>query len=201
MKKSPFYLPRQNQDVDSRIVVALERISEAFRVLLWKESKENALSPIQIQLLIFLLFHDQDKCKVSYLAGEFNMTKATISDSVKVLLAKELVEKAPDLNDTRSFTLSLTPDGRKVAEKSSIFTSSIERPIEKLSPEQKQAMLNGLFKLIHDLNKSGVITLQRMCFNCSNYQSDKGTHYCNLLKTTLVESELRVDCPEHQMAV
>ena len=197
--KSPFYLPRQNQNVDSRIVVALERISEAFRVLLWKESKENSLSPIQIQLLIFLLFHDLEKCKVSYLAGEFNMTKATISDSVKVLLAKKLVDKVPDLNDTRSFSLSLTPEGRKVAEKASIFSSSIEKPIEKLNPDQKKAMLNGLLKLIQELNKSGVITVQRMCFSCSNFQSDKGSHYCNLLKSELAESEIRVDCPEHQM--
>ncbi len=199
MKESPFYLPKQNQDVDSRIVVALERISEAFRVLLWKESKENALSPIQIQLLIFLLFHDQDKCKVSYLASEFNMTKATISDSVKVLLTKKLVNKLPDLNDTRSFTLSLSPKGRQIAEKASVFSSQIEEPIEKLSIEQKQVMLNGLLKLIHDLNKSGVITLQRMCLNCANYQSNKGIHYCNLLKAELAESEIRVDCPEHQM--
>ncbi len=199
MKQSPFYLPQQNQSVNSRIVVALERISEAFRVLLWKESKENALSPIQIQLLIFLMFHDQDKCKVSYLASEFNMTKATISDSVKVLLTKKLVNKLPDLNDTRSFTLSLSPKGRQIAEKASVFSSQIEEPIEKLSIGQKQAMLNGLLKLIHDLNKSGVITLQRMCFNCANYQSEKGIHYCKLLKAELAESEIRVDCPEHQM--
>jgi hypothetical protein len=72
--KSPFDLNQQNKKVESKIVVALERISEAFRVLLWNESKENALSPIQIQILIFLLFHSDEMCKVSYLAQEFNMT-------------------------------------------------------------------------------------------------------------------------------
>ena len=90
MKHSSFHLTEQNQKIESRIVVALERISEAFRVLLWNESKENSLSPIQIQILIFIYFHSTEKCKVGYLADEFNMTKATISDSVKVLLSKEL---------------------------------------------------------------------------------------------------------------
>ena len=90
MKYSSFNLNEQNQKIESRIVVALERISEAFRVLLWNESKENSLSPIQIQILIFIYFHSTEKCKVGYLADEFNMTKATISDSVKVLLSKEL---------------------------------------------------------------------------------------------------------------
>lgn len=199
MKYSSFNLSEQNQKVESRIVVALERISEAFRVLLWNESKENSLSPIQIQILIFVYFHSLEKCKVGYLANEFNMTKATISDSVKVLLAKDLVAKETDPTDTRSYSLSLTTEGKKIAKKASFFASSIEQPLEKLTEEQKTIMLNGLLKLIYDLNKSGIITVQRMCFTCSNHQVDKGVHYCKLLKSRLAESELRVDCPEHEL--
>ncbi len=199
MKYSSFNLDEQNQKIESRIVVALERISEAFRVLLWNESKENSLSPIQIQILIFVYFHSLEKCKVGYLADEFNMTKATISDSVKVLLAKDLVAKETDPIDTRSYSLFLTTEGKKIAKKASFFASSIEQPLEKLTQEQKIIMLNGLLKLIYDLNKSGIITIQRMCFTCSNYQVDKGIHYCKLLKSRLAESELRVDCPEHEL--
>lgn len=201
MKNSPFNLDEQNQKIESRIVVALERIAEAFRVLLWNESKEYALSPIQIQILIFLQFHSAEKCKVSYLAGEFNMTKATISDSVRVLLAKKLTTKKTDPSDSRSFSLSLTAEGKKIAEKASFFASSIEKPLEKLTEEQKSVMLNGLLKLIFDLNRSGVITVQRMCFNCVNYQHENGVHYCKLLKSKLAENELRADCPDHELKV
>ncbi|NHE59435.1 MarR family winged helix-turn-helix transcriptional regulator [Cyclobacterium plantarum] len=196
---SPFNLNEQNQKVESRIVVALERISEAFRVLLWNESKGNALSPIQMQLLIFISFHSMEKCKVGYLADEFNMTKATISDSVKVLLAKNLVSKETDPVDMRSYSLSLTTEGKKIAKKASLFASSMEPPIGNLSEEQQTIMLNGLLKLIYDLNKSGIITIQRMCFTCSNYQLKEGVHYCKLLKSSLAENELRVDCPEHEL--
>ena len=201
MNDSSFNPNQQNQHIESRIVVALERVSEAFRVLLWNESKENSLSPIQIQLLIFLKFHTARKCKVSYLAREFNMTKATISDSVRVLLSKKLVSKEVDPSDTRSFTLSLTKDGQKVVEKTSLFASSIKQPIDKLTEDQKTVMLNGLLQLIHDLNKSGVITVQRMCFTCSNYEKNNGQHYCKLLKSQLTESELRVDCPDHAVSI
>jgi len=199
MKHSVFNLNEQNQKIESRIVVALERISEAFRVLLWNESKENSLSPIQIQILIFVYFHSIEICKVGYLADEFNMTKATISDSVKVLLAKDLVAKETDPIDTRSYSLSLTTEGKKIAKKASFFASSIEQPLEKLTEEQKTIMLNGLLKLIYDLNKSGIITIQRMCFTCSNYQLENGIHYCKLLKSQLAENELRIDCPEHEL--
>ena len=71
----------QNQDTGSKIIAALERISQAFRVLLWNESKAFSLSPIQVQVLNFLLQHSGEKRKISYLAGEFNLTKPTISDS------------------------------------------------------------------------------------------------------------------------
>ncbi len=199
MKYSSFNLGEQNQKIESRIVVALERVSEAFRVLLWNESKENSLSPIQIQILIFIHFHSLEKCKVGYLADEFNMTKATISDSVKILLSKELVAKETDPLDTRSYSLTLTKEGKKVAKKASFFASSIEQPIDKLTEDQKAIMLKGLLTLIYDLNKSGIITTQRMCFNCSFYKAENGMHYCNLLKTKLAESEIRIDCPEHSM--
>lgn len=197
---SSFNLNEQENKIESKIVVALERISAAFRVLLWNEGKENALSPIQVQLLIFLLFHSQDKCKVGYLADEFNMTKATISDSVKTLLQKELVTKIPDYQDTRSFMISLTPNGREIAQKSSLLTSHIEKPLDKLTTSQKEIMLNGLLRLIHDLNRAGIITLQRMCFTCNHYRFENGTHYCRLLQSNLQEKDIRIDCPEHQLA-
>jgi len=196
--KSPFDVNQQNVGLESKIVVALERISEAFRVLLWNESKENSLSPIQIQILIFLLFHSEEKCKVSYLAQEFNMTKATVSDSVKVLLQKNLVQKIDDESDTRSYSIALTQEGKEVAEKSANFAFAIEKPLHTLTTEQKEIMLAALLQLIGELNKAGIITIQRMCFSCANYRHENGKHFCTLLQTTLMTHELRVDCLEHQ---
>lgn len=197
---SSFDLNRQEQKIESKIVVALERISEAFRVLLWNESKETSLSPIQIQLLIFLLFHSGEKRKVSYLADEFNMTKATISDSIKVLLQKELIYKEKDESDTRSFTIELTPKGSETAKRLSLFANRMEQPLDKLSDAQKEVMLNGLLTLISDLNKAGIITLQRMCFTCRHYQRNNTEHYCNLLQAVLYEKDIRIDCTEHELA-
>ncbi|MGG6230793.1 MarR family winged helix-turn-helix transcriptional regulator [Tenacibaculum sp. SDUM215027] len=196
--KSPFDLNQQNTKIESKIVVALERISEAFRVLLWSESKENSLSPIQIQILIFLLFHSEEKCKVSYLAEEFNMTKATISDSIRVLLKKELVQKFNTPSDTRSYIIGLTNQGKQIAEKSANFTLNIEQPLSSLPEDQKKDILAGLLKVIYQLNQAGVITIQRMCFTCSYYQNENNEHFCKLLQSKLASKELRIDCPEHE---
>lgn len=76
---SAFNVNRQNNKIDGKIVVALERIAEAFRVLLWNESKENSLSPIQIQILIFIFFHANDKCTVSYLAKNLTLVNPPLA--------------------------------------------------------------------------------------------------------------------------
>ena len=57
MDQSPFDPDEQNINLADKIVVALERISEAFRVLLWEESTKHGLSPIQVQILLFVKTH------------------------------------------------------------------------------------------------------------------------------------------------
>jgi DNA-binding MarR family transcriptional regulator len=201
MKMSTFDLEHQNFSIESKIVASLERVSQAFRVLLWNESKEFSLSPIQVQVLIFLLHHSDQKRKVSYLADEFNMTKATISDTIKTLEQKLLIKKAYEQHDTRSYIISLTKIGSDIAEQTSLFAKQIQIPIDKLQSTDKENLLLSLFDIIHHLNKSGIITIQRMCFTCHFYKSDKKgkEHFCRLLNTKLANTELRIDCAEHSL--
>ena len=91
MNDSIFNPEFQNQNTSSKIIVALERISEAFKVLLWDKAKEYGLSPIQIQILIFVAYHKQELCNVSHLANEFNITKPTVSDAIKALVNKNYI--------------------------------------------------------------------------------------------------------------
>ena len=201
MKRSDFDLVQQNQSTESKIVASLERIAQAFRVLLWQESKEFSLTPIQIQALIFLLHHDEQKRKVSYLADEFNMAKATISDTIKTLEGKKLITRRFEPLDTRSHIINLTKRGKEIAEKTSLFTSEISVPIGRLHSGDQQNLLLSLFDIIRHLNKSGVITIQRMCMSCLYYQqSNKGQeHFCKLLNQQLHVKDLRLDCPEHKL--
>lgn len=201
MEKSSFDLSYQNKNIESKIVASLERISQAFRVLLWNESKEFSLSPIQIQVLIFLLHHSDEKRKVSYLAEEFNMTKPTISDTIKTLEQKQLIKKEYEPHDTRSYIINLTKKGKDIATQTSLFAKQIQIPIDKLHSTDKENLLLSLLDIIHHLNKSGIITIQRMCFTCHFYKSNnKGQeHFCELLNQKLAHTELRIDCEEHKL--
>lgn len=199
MNKSAFNLNAQNNDISLRIVAALERISQSFRVLLWNVGKDFSLSPIQLQILIFLHYHSEEKRKVSYLASEFNMTKATISDSVKILEQKGFINKIDDPVDTRSFTMMLTESGLSVVNKVEMFSSSLQQPIDLMDIEEKESLLLSLISIIQHLHKTGIISIQRMCFTCVHYdRKNNGSHFCKLLNMPLNLTSLRIDCPEHQ---
>ena len=187
------------RETSQKITQALERISKAFRVLLWEESKKYGISPIQIQILIFCLSHKTEMLKVSFLAKEFDLTKATISDSVKVLIKKELLKKIPDTYDSRSYTVALTQKGRDLAKKTSHFTNSLEAAVNSIDDNQKGVFLKNLLDIIHNLNKKEVISTQRMCLTCHHYKNKNNGHFCNLLNKELHNQELQIDCPEHKI--
>ena len=194
----PFDLHRQQDSIESKLVVALERISEAFRVMLWQHSKQQGLSPIQIQILIFCKFHHLAMCKVGYLAQEFNMTKATISDSVKILEQKCLISKEREPEDSRSYGIQLTSAGEEVLQQVVPFAHEMVTAIEGLSSLEKANMYSGLLRVIHHLNKKGIISIQRMCHSCSFYERSMQGPYCNFLEKPLRDKDLRIDCPEYK---
>jgi DNA-binding MarR family transcriptional regulator len=200
MDQSDFDPTYQEMSIDSRIIAALERVSQAFRVLLWTESEIYALSPIQIQVMIFLLYHPPSLRKVSYLAAEFGMTKATISNTIKILEQKGLVKRETEAFDGRSSIIHLSPKGRETAMRTAAFSKGLRDPVHNLHPDDKESLLFSLMDIIRHLNEAGVITIQRMCFTCLHYRPGyKGhAHFCGLLNRKIENNELRLDCPEYE---
>lgn len=198
MNNLQFY---SDQIIEDKIIASLERISQAFRVLQWRESKEFSLTPLQMQVLIFLLTQSEEKRKVGYLSKEFNVAKATISDTIKTLEQKELIIKENEKTDSRSYIISLTDKGRKISSQTSDFAKEIYMPLLKLNQEDKNNLLLSLIKVIGHLNKTGVISVIRMCTTCSYYQpsNDKDNFYCTFLNQELHHNNLRIDCKEHKM--
>lgn len=196
--KSAFDVGEQLVNKDHKIVAALERISEAFRVLLWDETKKTGLSPIQIQILIFLNYHPQKPHTPSDLANEFNVTKATITDSIRVLEKKGLLDKKQDAKDARSYHLQLTTAGTDVAKTTSSFADHLTRSLKNLDPIIKGPLLEGLIKIISTLNQESIITMPRMCRNCRFLETQEAHYFCQFLKRPLETEELRIDCPEFE---
>lgn len=201
---SIFNLPHQHQDVDSKIAAALERLSQAFRVLLWERNKTHNLSPIQIQFLVYLLYHDAKHCSVTNLAKEFTLTPATVSDAVSTLEEKKLVSRERAESDRRVTRVSLTTEGKKTARRLSTWADAVRENIAKFNAAEKVVVMKFLMQLIESLQQAGAITVARMCITCKFFQPNahpKATapHHCKLLDKAMANSELRLDCAEHQI--
>lgn len=197
---SAFNLHKQNINLDYKIVAGLERLSQVYRILLWEKAKEHSLSPIQIQLMIFIRHHSQDKSTISYLAQEFNLTKPTISDAIKILAQKKLIKKNTDNNDTRSYTIQLTEQGKKIVLKTENFANPITTIIAKSTQADKLVLWDNITNLITQLNRLEVISIQRTCFNCKHYTIKGKTHFCDLLDQKLQTVDIRIDCEEFEVA-
>jgi DNA-binding MarR family transcriptional regulator len=193
----------QHGDVDSKVVAALERLGEVFRLLLREKAQEHGLSPIQARFLVYLLHHGVELRRVSQLAREFGLTQATVSDAVDSLEAKGFIGREPWPADRRVVTLRLTPEGELLAAELSTWADPIREHLRNSSPGESEVVMRFLMQLIGSLQRSGVITVARMCVTCRFFQPDihpdaDSPHHCGLLDVPLAGSDLRIDCPEHE---
>lgn len=196
MEHNTFNPKEQEFDLSSKIVVGLERVSGVFKILLWEKAKRVGLSPIQIQLLIFIAFHKQELCNVSHLAKEFNVTKPTISDAIKVLEHKGIVEKDFSSADSRSYSIFLSPSGKALVSEVSDFANPLKTHLKGFSQDTLESLFGTLSELIYKLNQSGILTIQRTCYGCTFYHKNEGSDFCNLLGKALLPQDIRIDCPE-----
>lgn len=198
MNNSIFNPNHQTEDLSSKIVSGLERISEVFKVLLWEKAKQVGLSPIQIQVLIFIAYHKQELCNVSHLAKEFNVTKPTISDAVKILDKKQLILKDYSSSDSRSYSIHLSQLGQQTVSETYDFANPLKQQVDKFKQEELEDIFKTLSELIFKLNQNGTLTVQRTCFACKYYQKQGTSDYCGLLEEELLNKDIRLDCPEFE---
>jgi len=198
VSKSIFNPKNQQKDVSSKIVAGLERVSEAFKVLLWDKAKALGLSPIQIQLLIFVAYHKPELCNVSHLAKEFNITKPTISDAVRILEQKKLIIKDFSPTDSRSYTIGLSTTGKKIVAETEDFANPLKTQLGHIEQNDLENLFTTVSQLIYQLNQSGILSVQRTCYGCKFYSHTKRKDYCNLLNMELKQPDIRLDCPEFE---
>ncbi len=195
---SAFDRNAQHENPRAKITAGIERMSTVFRAALWEEAKQYNLSPLQVQILLFVAFHDVKQCGITSLAREFAVTKATVSDAVKSLVEKSLLKKL-DTADARAFLLALTGEGKKCVGKLSGLSDFFTSALENIPEAEINKIWEGMVLLMGHMQKTGIVPL-RMCSNCQHFgknHPDGAPHYCELMQKPLAVNELRIDCPEY----
>jgi len=187
-------------DVDAKLAAALERVGQALRVQMWDKAKQHGLSPTQLQVLLRLATDPPARRRIGVLAAELDVTHPTVSDAVAVLRRKGLVERdAP----SRRAALSLSPRGRALADELADWDQRTRAQFAAVPAADKQAALRLLLDLIAGLQRSGAITVARMCVTCRFFRRDAHPdtarpHHCALVDVPMGAGDLRVDCAEHE---
>lgn len=200
--KDAFDRETQQSDIRAKTIAGIERLSTVFRAALWEEAKAYSLSPLQVQILLFIAFHDDSQCNITSIAKEFAVTKATVSDAVKTLLEKELLKKNA-IEDARVFMLTLTRSGKECVKKLSGLSNFFNNSMAQVPDAEMAKIWEGMVLLIGYLQNNSAIPV-RMCFSCKHFgkEHSEGTpHFCNLVQKPLAINDLRIDCPEHSVQI
>ncbi len=191
-------------ELDARLVAALERVGQAARVSLRRETRRHGLTPTQAQLLSRLRTDPPRHRRVDILATRLDLTHPTVSDAASALVRKGLVRRSRKGPDGRSPTLDLTPAGERTADELEAWQGPFLRSLAARSAPEKQRTLGLLLAVIEHLQREGVITVARTCTTCRFFRRDVHAgprpHHCALLEVPLGDGDLRVDCPEHRRA-
>jgi DNA-binding MarR family transcriptional regulator len=192
--------PGASPDADAKLVAALERVGQALRVQMWDKAKQHGLSPTQLQVLLRLAVDPPARRRIGVLAAELDVTHPTVSDAVAVLRRKALVDRH---TTSRKSAVGLSGRGRALAHELADWDRRAREQLADLPAADKQAALQLLLDLIAGLQRSGAITVARMCVTCRFFRRDAHPaaaqpHHCALVDAPMAGGELRVDCAEHE---
>lgn len=200
-----FDLPFQHGDPESKVVAAAERVGQAMEGLLRRAAQDEGLTPLQVRVLLFLAGQGETTRRPGEIARSLGVTAPTVTDSLNALASKGLLGRTAFPEDGRVRTLDPTPAGRKVARRLAGWADPAREAMARVPKEARGEPLRFLTAWIEEMLRAGIVTVARMCVTCRHFERNahpgrRVRHHCRLLDVALIEDDLRVDCPEHEVA-
>ncbi len=188
-----------------QLLAGLARLGQAIHIEAWRNTGPHNLSPLQADIVTYL---DSDGVprRQGEVVAALASTPPTVSDAVKVLRRKGLVEATRDAGDARVVMVRLTPEGQDEARRLSIASATLSDAISTLSESDFAAMLRSTTSIMRALQERHAIPVSRMCLTCRFYEPDahRGDtdqpHHCHFVDAPFGDAQLRVTCPDHQPA-
>ncbi|HEX6340269.1 MarR family winged helix-turn-helix transcriptional regulator [Umezawaea sp.] len=186
-----------------QLLTGLARLGQAVRIDAWRNSGPHNLSPLQADIITFLDGEARPR-RQGDIVGALASTPPTVSDAVKVLRAKKLLDGARDPADARAVVVRLTAEGEAEARRLAAVSRTMSEAISVLSESDLAAMLRGTAAVMKALQDRQAIPVSRMCLTCRFFGPDAHPedtarpHHCHFVDAPFGDAELRVTCPDHQ---
>jgi DNA-binding MarR family transcriptional regulator len=187
---------------EEQLLVGLSRLGQALRLGALGNAGSARISPLQADIIKYLAANPQPRHQRD-LVTALASTAPTISDAVRVLATKGLLERTRDLAGTRTVNLTLTASGLVEAARLAAIPPSLRAALDALAAEDVANMLRGTVTMIRVLQQHRAIPISRTCVTCRFYRpadppSPQLPHHCLYLGTDFPDAQLRIECPEHE---
>jgi len=187
-----------------RVATGLIKMGLALKHQAWRQANSQGLSPIQAQILTLVRTSPRG-LRLTEVADRLAVTTATASEALGALVRKGLVRKRRVATDRRALAVTLTPSGRRVADRAAEWPDFLVQAVDALTPAEQAAFLRGLVKMIRTLQERRQIPVSQMCVTCRFFRPNvhpdrERPHHCAFVDAPFGDRNLRLDCPDHQPA-
>lgn len=201
-KKRLPIVDKSSEPLVARITMGLHKLGLAMKQQGFQQANEEGLSATQGQILAALVSHGA--LSGTELSERLGVTLPTISESVRVLVDKGLVTKQPDPRHPRASLITPTRRGTAAGARARAWPEFMAAAVSVLSPDEQRAFFTGIVKMISTLQEQGLVPLDGMCITCTQFRPNVRTgdtpHHCALIDAPLAGDQLRIDCPDHELA-
>ncbi len=177
----------------------LERIANLIRTDTRKMGMAHGLQPIQLEALHYLSRCNRYSNNPVAVAEFLGLTKGTVSQTLGVLEALNLIERCADQKDKRRVHLMLTPEGSRVIEQTvppRILRNALEP--EGTPEEFSSEMVEVLKEILRRLQIANGLKTFGACKTCRNHAIESnGGRRCQLTGEPLTDEDAEKLCREH----
>lgn len=179
-----------------------QQLIERLAGLIRNESRnlllEHGLQPVQFEALHYLSMCNRYSDTPMGVTEYLGQTKGSISQTLKVLEKKSLLEKVSDDKDKRVTHLHITDKGRELI--SLIFPLPMMKEIDQQIDDSELIDLNtSLSQLLNTIQRSNQFKAFGQCHSCRhNIKLSKNEFFCNLTKENLSSSDIKLICREYE---
>ena len=200
-KRLPCVQPEM-ETLPERIATGLHKIGLAMKQQGWQQANSEGLSATQGQLLAALVTHGP--LSGTELSDRLGVTLPTISDSVRALVDKGLATRSADPRHPRAKLVTPTAKGAALGARARSWPEFMAQAVADLAPDEQRAFYGGVVKMIRSLQEQGLVPFSGMCVTCThfrpNVRAGATPHHCAFVDVPLASEQLRLDCPEHELA-
>ena len=153
----------------AKLVELVDRLSRIAHSLQFAEG----LNPAQWEALRFVGRANRNSCSPGTLAEFMGSTKGTVSQTLKALEAKGLIERCRKAGDRRAVQISVTPAGTALLSKDPL--GQIHDALEPCSRDEQHELVEGIERLLDIVQEHQGLPEFGPCPGCTYYKPEACT--------------------------